>query len=115
MFAQNLFKAWPFQDQLGVPNTSAKMRGRIHQTPEVSQTTIAQRLSRPALALSHEQLGGYAVVERHNLAVCRHIDVPMRLVSVRVSARPNDGIRQARLPGFASRPEAKRAHAQPAV
>src|SRR5205807_2224042 len=56
------------------------------------KATIAQRLSRPALALAHEQLGGYAVVECRNLAVGRHIDVPTRLVSVRVSARPNDGI-----------------------
>jgi len=66
------------------------------------KATIAQRLSRPALPLAHEQLGWYAVVECHNLAVCRHIDVPTRLVSVCVSARPK------RLSGFASRPEAER-------
>jgi hypothetical protein len=47
---------------------------------------------RPALALAHEQLGGYAVVECCSLAVGRHVGVPARLVSVRVSARPDDGI-----------------------
>ena len=33
------------------------------------QTAIAQRLSWPALALAHEQFGGYAVDECHSLAV----------------------------------------------
>src|SRR5262252_273391 len=41
------------------------------------KAAIAQRLSRPALALAHEQLGGYAVVECHSLAVgrfCVHVE-----------------------------------------
>src|SRR6266511_2553913 len=56
------------------------------------KAAIVQRLSWPTLALAHEQLGGYAVVECHSLAVGRHMDVPTRLVSVRVSARPDDGV-----------------------
>src|SRR5262245_65573165 len=67
------------------------------------KAAIAQRLSWAALALCHEQLGGYVVVECHSLAVGRHIDVPTRLMSVRVSAR-SDGGRQARLPVFSNRP-----------
>src|SRR5262249_26079007 len=51
------------------------------------KAAIAQRLSWPALTLGHEQLGGYAVVECHSLAVGRHMDVPTRLMSVRVTAR----------------------------
>src|SRR6516162_1450843 len=41
------------------------------------KAAIAQRLSCPALALAHEQLGGYAVVECHSLAVgrfCVHVE-----------------------------------------
>src|SRR6516225_3254780 len=39
------------------------------------KAAIAQRLSRPAPALAHEQLRGYAVVECRSLPVGRHIDV----------------------------------------
>src|SRR5215472_2406363 len=56
------------------------------------KAAIAQRLSWAALALCHEQLGGYVVVECHSLAVGRHIDVPTRLMSVRVSARSDGGV-----------------------
>src|SRR5262245_33475628 len=35
------------------------------------KTAITKRLSSPALALAHEQFGGYAVVECHSLAVGR--------------------------------------------
>src|SRR6516225_7211477 len=41
------------------------------------KAAIAQRLSCPALALAHEQLGGYAVIECHSLAVdrfCVHVE-----------------------------------------
>src|SRR5262249_2181801 len=41
------------------------------------KTTIAQRLSCPTLALAHEQLGGYAVIECHSLAAgrfCVHVE-----------------------------------------
>src|SRR5262245_18856002 len=41
------------------------------------KAAIAQRLSCPALALAHEPLGGYAVVECHGLAVgrfCVHVE-----------------------------------------
>ena len=41
------------------------------------KAAIAQRLSCPALALAHEQLSGYAVVECHSLAVgrfCVHVE-----------------------------------------
>src|SRR5215510_6848 len=41
------------------------------------KAAIAQRLSCPALALAHEQLGGSAVVECHSLAVgrfCVHVE-----------------------------------------
>src|SRR5215471_5534914 len=41
------------------------------------KAAIAQRLSTPALALSHEQLSGYAVVECYSLAVgrfCVHVE-----------------------------------------
>src|SRR5216683_7680539 len=37
------------------------------------KAAIAQ-LSWPALALAHEQLSGYAVVECHSLAVCVHAE-----------------------------------------
>src|SRR5262249_5699601 len=52
------------------------------------KAAIVQGLSWPAFALCHEQLGRYAVVECHSLAVGGHIDAPTCLVSVRVSARP---------------------------
>jgi hypothetical protein len=55
------------------------------------KAAIAQRLSCPALALAHEQLGGYAVVESHSLAVgrfCVHVEFyhgnrPERIVAGR--------------------------------
>src|SRR5215831_7442802 len=37
------------------------------------ETAIAQRLSWPALALSHEQLGGYAVVEWRGLGLYKSL------------------------------------------
>src|SRR5215831_3450824 len=43
------------------------------------KAAIAQRLSGSALALSHEQLGGYAVVECRGLIFGRHIDILTRL------------------------------------
>src|SRR5215472_7766928 len=42
------------------------------------KAAIAQRLSWPALALPHEQLGGCAVVECHTPAVGQHIDILTR-------------------------------------
>src|SRR5262245_48181696 len=72
------------------------------------KAAIAQPLSWPALALCHEQLGGDAVVEHYSLAVRPPIDVPTRLVSVRVSARSGWWRRQARLAAFSSGPQAMR-------
>src|SRR2546422_10305774 len=65
------------------------------------KAAIAQPLSWPALALCHEQLGGYAIVECHSLAVGRHIDVPTRLVRARVIEDIVDGGKEAAREGAA--------------
>src|SRR5262245_65471150 len=67
------------------------------------KAAIAQRLSRAALALCHEQLGGYVVVECHSLAVGRHIDVPTPDERARQRSL-GWWRRQARLPDFSNNP-----------
>src|SRR5215510_5177981 len=68
------------------------------------KAAIAQRLSCPALALAHEQLGGYAVVECHSLAVgrfCVHVEFyhgnrPERIVWTPSERAPISGGRPCR-------------------
>jgi hypothetical protein len=60
------------------------------------KASIAQPLPRPARLLSHEQLGGYAVVECHALAVGRHVNIP--------TCSLGWWLRQARLPAFSAGP-----------
>src|SRR5215510_1300838 len=79
------------------------------------KAAIAQRLSCPALALAHEQLGGYAVVECHSLAVgrfCVHVEFyhgnrPERIVWTPSERAPISGGRPCR-PGPRSRHRAER-------
>src|SRR6266436_7281841 len=52
------------------------------------KAAITQRLPCPALALGHEQFGGYAVIECRGVAIGQHIGVPTRLVSVRIIDDP---------------------------
>src|SRR5262249_16948553 len=68
------------------------------------KAAIAQRLSCPALALAHEQLGGYAVVECHGLAggrFCVHVEFyhgnpPERIVLMPSQRAPISRGRSAR-------------------
>src|SRR6516164_5913953 len=79
------------------------------------KAAIAQRLSCPGLALAHEQLGGYAVVECHSLAVgrfCVHVEFyhgnrPERIVWTPSERAPISGGRPCR-PGPRSRHRAER-------
>src|SRR2546421_450429 len=48
------------------------LNGKPDRLRRSGKATIAQRLSRPALAPSHEQLGGEAVVEWRSLPLGRH-------------------------------------------
>src|SRR4029077_35078 len=56
------------------------------------KASIAQPLPRPARVLSHEQLGGDAVVECHALAGGRHVNFP--------TCSLGSWLGQARLPAF---------------
>jgi len=69
------------------------------------KATIAQRLSRPALALAHEQLGGCAVVECRSLAVGRHIPAYRCSSALAHQRSPGwGGHKQVWLPAFAGKP-----------
>src|SRR6516165_2363209 len=64
------------------------------------KAAIAQRLSCPALALAHEQLGGYAVVECHSLAVgrfCVHVEFYHGNRPERIVWTPSDAVVDMRL------------------
>src|SRR5215470_2179558 len=58
----------------GLSHSLPKWDGRRSEPDRLRcgrKAAIAQRLSCPALALAHEQLGGYAIIECHSLAVGR--------------------------------------------
>src|SRR5262245_48728506 len=79
------------------------------------KTAVAQRLSCPALALGHDQVGRYAVIECHSLAVgwfcvhveCYHGNRPERIVWTPSERTPISGGRPCR-PGPRSRHRAER-------